>query len=385
MVMTLDNPNPNVLLLIDTARLYGRELINGISKYSRLHGPWAFHTNIPFMGVNKTCRFLFDNIDGAIIYTPDPGIITQAIKFKIPAIVRGFDGHVKNVPNLVSDNNAIGRMAGDHFLKHCLNHFAFYGYPETLWSQEREAAFTNKITDAGFISQSYCQPSESKKLSPQHSIILLSHWIKQLPKPIGIFAANDDRGVDLINACRLANIKVPDDVSILGVGNEKIICELANPPLSSVATDFETAGYQSAELLEQMMKGEGHNCEEIVAKPINIIQRQSTDILAVNDEVIVAAIRFIRQNRSNPISVDDVLNEVAISRRHLDHKFKTTLGHSIHEEITRARIDRISQMLLETDHTISQIAFTLGFTTPDHIGRFFRRHKGVTPSAFRRK
>ena len=125
--------------------------------------------------------------------------------------------------------------------------------------------------------------------------------------------------------------------------------------------------------------------ENVLVSPTHVESRQSTDILAVSESDIVEAVRFIRNNAARPICVEDVLNEVAISRRHLDHKFHKALGHSVHKEIIRTRCERISQMLLETDRTVSQIAYDLGFSSPDHIGRFFRRHKGANPTEFRRK
>ena len=376
--------NRRILLLIDTSRIYGRDLIAGISKYSRLHGPWTFYAEIPFFGPADGPSFNFDELDGLIVHIPDPRVINQAVSKGLPAIVRGFQGPVPDVPNFIGDNKAVGKMAAEHFLGQGLKNFGFYGYSGVTWSQDRRDSFSEWIAQAGFATQLYCPPRKKRNQTIQHEIQLLSNWLKQLPKPAGVLACNDDRGMDITHACRFGGIRVPDEVAVIGVDNEKTICELANPPLSSIARSFDHAGYRAAELLDRMMNGVAVTGENVLVVPTKVVLRQSTDILAVDDDVVVEVVRFIRNNAARPICVEDVLNEVIISRRYLDQKFNTALGHSVHEEIARIRTERIAQMLLETDRTISQIAYDLGFTSPDHIGRFFRRHKGINPSDFRR-
>ncbi len=174
-------------------------------------------------------------------------------------------------------------------------------------------------------------------------------------------------------------------MAILGCDNEEVICELTDPPLSSIARNLEHAGYRAAELLGRMMKGQAVTGENVVVSPIKVVHRQSTDILAVDDDVVVKAIRYIQNNAVRQISLEDVLSEVNISRQYLDQKFRKFFGHSVHKEITRIRVEKIAQLLLETDRTISQIAYDLGFSNHDHIARYFQHHKGINPTEFRRK
>ncbi|OHB75838.1 MAG: hypothetical protein A2Z25_20865 [Planctomycetes bacterium RBG_16_55_9] len=210
-------------------------------------------------------------------------------------------------------------------------------------------------------------------------------WLKSLPKPIGIMAANDDRGQEVIEACRMVGIHVPDEVAVIGVDNDEIICEQANPPLSSIVRNYEEAGYEAARLLHRWIAGENVKDKNVVIRSTQVISRQSTNVLAIEDPEVAEAVRFIRQVAARPLAVQDVLETVAISRRRLDQKFCRIVGHPIHREITLSRIERIARLLLETNRSVTQIADDLGFHGPDHMGRYFRRHKGICPTDYRHR
>ena len=374
-----------VLLLIDTSQVYGSELIAGITKYARLHGSWTFYTDIPFFGSARKHSYDFSELDGLIVHIPDPKVIAKALSAGLPAIVRGLKSKVDGLPNFVGDNEAISNMAAEHLLGLGLKHFGFCGYKGVKWSQERGSCFAERLGRAGFDVQ-FCTLSGSRqKHFWRNEQTRLTKCLQKLPKPAGVFACNDDMGAHVLHACRAEGIHVPDELAVMGVDNEINICELANPPLSSIARNFEKAGYRAMELLHRLILGRKPVFQNVIVGPTHVISRQSTDVLAVSDKTVAEAVRFIRANSARPISVEDVLDIVPLSRRYLDHKFLRAFGHSIHGEITRCRVERIGEMLLETDLTVSQIAYDLGFSGPDHIGRYFRRHKGVNPSIYRRK
>ncbi len=176
-----------------------------------------------------------------------------------------------------------------------------------------------------------------------------------------------------------------NQTAIIGVDNDEILCEQSNPPLSSVARNFEEAGYQAAELLAQAMAGQDVSDRTVIIHPTEIIARQSTDILAIDDPDVARAVRFIRQASLSPLTVENVLETVAVSRGHLDRRFLQILGHPIHQEITRARIERITRLLLETNRSVTQIAFDLGFNGPDRLSRYFHRHQGMSPREYRHR
>lgn len=212
---------------------------------------------------------------------------------------------------------------------------------------------------------------------------VLAEWLRSLPKPVGIMGANDDRGQHVIEICNDLGLLVPDEVAVIGVDNDQFICELTNPPLSSVDRYFAKAGYEAAELLDKMMRGKRVKRQDIITRPSRVVSRQSTDVFSIEDPVVVEALRFIRRNANRVISVDDVVEQVAMSKRGLYHKFMHTLGRTVHEELIRTRTEQIAWMLEETELTITQIALDLGFPGQGHISRYFKKQKGLTPRQYR--
>jgi LacI family transcriptional regulator, galactose operon repressor len=379
--------NPTVMLLIDTSRVLGREILRGVVRYSKLHGPWIFRSTLPFfeMATNNLPQLGTLDVDGLVVATPDREIIKLILKTDLPMVVKGLKGLVPGVPNFISDNIGAGLMAARYLLSLGLRHLAYCGYHGVSWSQERQEGFAQAAADQGYEPYMYQPPRSRQKCQWRNEQWVLVEWLRSLPKPVGIMAANDDRGQQVIEACRMGGIRVPDQAAVIGVDNDDIICEQANPPLSSIARNHQEAGYEAAELLYRSIAGENVNDKTVVIRPIKVVTRQSTNVLAIEDPEIAEAIRFIRQTAARPLAVQDVLETVAVSRRRLDQKFYRIMGHPVHQEITSARIERIAQLLLATSQSVTQIAYDLGFHGPDHLGRYFRRHKGMSPTDYRRR
>jgi LacI family transcriptional regulator len=197
-------------------------------------------------------------------------------------------------------------------------------------------------------------------------------------------ACNDDRGQRVIEACLISGLQVPDEVAVVGVDNDELVCGLSNPPLSSVALNFERAGYESAEALHRMIRGLDIAPRKIVVRPAEIVMRHATNILAVTDPLVAQAVRFIRQNCCAAVSVTDVSRAVAVSRRALEKRFRQALDRSVLSEIRRCRVEHIAQLLTHSSQPIAEVAEQLGFDGPQHIARYFRAEKGVTPREFRK-
>ena len=206
-----------------------------------------------------------------------------------------------------------------------------------------------------------------------------------MPKPVGLMACNDDLSREVAQACIMAGLRVPDEVAILGVDNDELVCNLTLPPLTSILLNHEIIGYEAGKQLDRLMSGKKASEHTLFVKPIHIEKRQSTNILAIKDEDVVSAIRFIRNNSDRQISVVDVVNETTLSTRVLQSRFRKILDRSIHEEIRRVRIERFCKMLLETNLSIYQIAMDLDFRDVNHVARAFRKEKGMTPLRYRNK
>jgi LacI family transcriptional regulator len=211
----------------------------------------------------------------------------------------------------------------------------------------------------------------------------VSEWVKILPKPVGILACNDDRGQHILEVCKRINFKVPEDVAVVGVDNDPMICEIGYPPLTSIALNVEAAGYEAAKLLDQLINGKKMKGQQIMVTASHIVQRQSSDILAVNDREVASAIRFIKENANNKILVKDIVKTTGLGRRTLEQRFRRTIHRSIYDEIRKVRVEWITKLLLETDLPISRITALFNFTDVEHISRYFKKEKGIGLRQFR--
>jgi len=373
---------PKVILIIETSRAFGRGLLLGITKYARLHGPWTFYLEPE--GLMSSSPKLKDwHSDGII--TRNSNIMEQLLKLNIPTIIVPHDP--KNYPNLPAvktDGENISKMAAEHLYNKGLKNFAFCGYHDIPWSIERKKYFDKFFNKKGFSVHSFLSTPSKRKWEKEQK--LMTEWLKALPKPVGIMACNDDKGRHLIEACKIAELRIPDDIAVIGVDNDDLICDLCDPPLSSVALNVEKAGYEAAELLDKLMNGNVKTKDRttIIVKPTHVRTRYSTDIISTEDTELGKAISYIRENFRKSIYVADVVKATALSRRTLEQRFKQKLNRSINSEITRLRIEYISSLLLETDLSISDIAYGLDFSSVEHISRYFHKETGKSLREFRK-
>jgi LacI family transcriptional regulator len=371
----------NVLLAIESSRDSGRKLLSGVAKYACLHGPWLIHWE-PGGLEDISQRIRNHRADGIIMR--DSEQVEEIAHLGLPVIV--IEHHHCKIPqliNIVTDSKKIGRMAAEHLLDCGFRNFAFCGFDDKPWSNERRKSFCKHIEanqDGVYVynaTNQHCQTQwEREKAS-------LVEWLQGLPKPVGLMACNDDRSQHVLQACRSADLRVPDEIAIIGVDDDELICTLSDPPLSSVSVNFERAGYEGAKVLDSLMQGEEQIPNEILIQASHIVARQSTDVTAVSDPDVASAVRFIRRNAKNKIQVNDVVRETLLSRRILEKRFRSNLGRTILEEIRRVRTNLISQMLVETNLSILEIALAFGFQGTEHIARYFQREKGMSLVAYR--
>jgi len=371
-----------IILLIETSREFGRQLIIGIARYARLHGPWTFYKE-PVDLKSSIPKLTNWKPDGIIMR--DSLITKELLKLRIPTILAIHDSkYPGNLPVIKTDSRSIAKMASEHLLGKGFRNFAFCGFDDYDWSNGRKLYFCKFIEEAGYNVHVYQQPEGKIRISWEKEQKYVSEWVKFLPKPIGVFACNDDRGQHILEACKMLNLKVPEDVAVIGVDNDPLVCELGDPPLSSIALNVESAGYEAAKLLDQLINKRKTTGKKIMVYPSRVVQRQSTDILAVSDPEVAKAIGYIKNNAKNKILVKDVVNATNVSRRTLEKRFKECIHRTIHEEIKKVRIELISKMLIETDMPISQITSLFSFTDNEHISRFFKKEKGICLREFRR-
>jgi LacI family transcriptional regulator len=290
------------------------------------------------------------------------------------------------IPLVGLDSHAAARLAFKHLRERGFRHFAYCGViaGQYRFLDLRAEEFERLAREGGFSFSQFPRDTNdhaSKTWDQQQEQIL--RWVTRLPKPVGIMSCHDDRGIELLNTCRQAGVAVPDDVAVIGVDNDEVLCELADPPLSSVDSNTEQIGYRAAALLDQLMVGEIKLSGTTTIEPLNVVARRSTDTLAIDDREMAAAMRFIREHACDGINVDDVLWQLGMSRSTLDRRFSNAFGTTPSDEIVRLRMNRVKQLLIETDYPLPKIADLAGFEHSEHMGALFRRTFGQTPGNFR--
>jgi len=382
---------PKVALLIETSRGYGRGMLRGIVRYARLHGPWSFYMT-PGDFEQALPKIQQWGGAGIIARVETKQVAEDIVRAGVPAVVLGIEPSlVEQVPQLndycevFSDSDGAARLAAEHLLERGFENLAYVGFPSRVWSERRRDAFCRSVRSLGFEPYVYNPPRRKSERGWEREQANLAQWIEELPKPVGIMACNDDRGYGLLEACRLAEVNVPEEVAVIGVDDDELFCELADPPLSSIAMNAEHGGYRTAHLLDQLMHGRIQTPQKLIVEATHVVTRRSTDVKVLNGPEVSTALSFIHRNRSRDFTVDDVAKAVGVSRRNLEVKFRKAVGRTILAEIQRVRLDHAKRMLRETDLPIPQIAEASGYNSASYLTQVFRKEVGVTPVKYRSK
>ena len=379
-----------VILLIEKSRAYGRGLLRGVARYATVGGPWQLHMEPEFYRLShrqseKWMKGL--TADGIIAHLADVRVIDSILELDIPAVIAGIREPVANAHVLAADEEAIGQMAMDYFQDRGFRRLAYCGLDDMFWSRQRGETFCRKAWEAGCEIRLYEQPKRTRLRRDEAELPILADWLRSLPKPTALLCCNDDRSKQALAACKAAELQVPDEIAILGIDNDELVCELGYPQLSSIALSVEATGYAAARLLGDLMANHAahRSKERIVVSPLYVVERQSTDVLATDDREVAAALRFIREHARAGIQVQDVAEATALSRRALQQRFRRALGRSIHDEIKRTRTDLMARMLVTTNLSIAEIARLLQSTEMKNIARYFRQRTGLTPAQYRKR
>ena len=380
-----------VILMLDSSRAADRGVIRGILDYSHLRGNWSFYRYSPLFRTPPFSTGQSDSVldrlkkldaDGIIGYLPAESNFLQVIvSTGFPTVVIPIVEPIEGVVNILQDE-AVGAAGAHHFLERGFVHFAYCGACD-YWSDVRRNGFVGAIEKAGFSVHVY--PGAGGPHTHDNEQERLGHWLKRLPKPAALMASNDERSAELVEACHLKGLKIPDQAAILGVDNDEMICQLSSPPLSSIELNSEKVGYEAAEALDCLIAQRKLSRDAIYFRPAGVVTRQSTDILAIEDAEVALAVRFIRNNACRDIHVGDVLANSTLSLRALQQRFCTVLGRGINQEIRKTRIRQFAEMLLKTNHTVQKIAYDMAFEDINHMSRLFRREMGMTPIEYRNR
>ncbi len=294
---------------------------------------------------------------------------------------------IPGVPKIRPDNRGLGHLAAEHFLERGFRSFAFCGYSNCEWATERRDGFSEALRLAGREGEVYDITHSENPLPAwdTRNLASLGVWLGSLPRPTAVVACNDYRAQQVVYAAHHVGLQVPEDVAVLGINNDTVRCELTTPQLSSVVTNGFQAGYHAAECLARLMSGRPVESMDQRIEGLGVVARHSTDITAIDDKTVAAALAFIREQACRGISVDEVLKHAFTSRSLLEKKFRRFIGRSPQAEIRRVQVSRIRQLLVETDFPLKEIADLTGFEHVEYLCVVFKRITGEPPGSYRKR
>ena len=376
-----DPDRPHVALFVETSLNYGRGVLRGIARYLRECGPWSIFLEQHEIGAKLPDWIDRWDGDGIITRYDHPRILET----ELPTVVL-FDRTDEwlGLPRVLNDNLAVGRMAALHLYERGFESFGYYGVPGEYWSKLRWRGVQEVVQGEGAEPCIYRPEPGGLTQDWESQQNALAEWIGCLPRPLGLIACNDIHGLRALDACRRSHLAVPEEIAVIGADNDVELCDLSDPPLSSIEFNRERVGYEAAALLDCLMRGEAPPSSAILIPPRGVITRQSTDILAISDPYVAQALHIIRRRACSRINVQSLLEELPLSRRSLEQRFRQFLGRSPWAEIQRVRIEQAKILLAETDLTAEVISHRTGFSKPAYFSTAFRNQTGCAPSMYRR-
>ncbi|MEX0642719.1 MAG: DNA-binding transcriptional regulator [Pirellulales bacterium] len=374
-----------VLLLIDARCSVGAGILRGVNSYAHTNELWTIDL---CLADRDPVEWLNHNKGNGIIAQVASCELHESLRaYRLPILDVAGAYPPGDIPGVVADEVAIGELAAEHLLLRQFRHFGYFGGVGPYWSQMRCQSFAHAIEGTGFTCQVLQLPLDSQRVraAPHTGSAeqALTAWVRQIPKPIGVMCDNDLHGWNLVKVCRSEGIAVPDEVAILGVDNDQLLCDLTAPTLSSMELDAFGVGLVAARMLDQWMRGRRPTSRVTRIKPRGVVSRGSTNVVATSDSDVSRAVRMIRQQACEGIQVDDVLETMPFSRRVFERRFKEILGHTPYQEILSVRFRRVVELLTETELSIAEIAARSGFGYPEDLSRSFKRRYGMPAQKYR--
>lgn len=371
-----------VLLILRPETGYDRGILRGISAAAAAYGEWRL----------RTTPYQANAADAVRIWKPE-GVIGRIAGFdlaetlralSIPAVNVSNGSAVEGVPRVGVDDCAVGRLAAEHLLGRGFRNFGYYSiYPDALLTAQRLEGFSAAVVASGRDAPRTYEKAPEVHWSGVDEDLL--RWAQSLDRPAGVLCANDQSGQQFCETCRVGGLRVPEDVAVLGVDNDELVCEITRPSLSSVVVPARAIGAAATDLLARLLCGEPPPDEPIVIPPEPAVVRRSTDVRAIDNPDVAAAVEFIHAHTSEPITVADVLDAVPVARRALEQGFRRALGRSPLEEIHRARVRKARGLLRRTNLPLEQIAAACGLSNRQRLSVLFKKLTGHTPAAYRRE
>ena len=380
-----------VALLVETSRAYGRGICRGVAQFTEQHPQWLIfyqERNLKQSIPDFLRRY---RVDGILMRVDQPGLAREIVSLGIPTVDLLGEPDKDGCPVYMTDDFAIAATASEHLINNGFVYFAFCGFPGIPFSDRRQRGFADCVARSGFEALNYVRRSRHVGeilRAEEHGFLeidAIAKWLQSLPKPVAVFACNDVRALQVVQASHVAGCSVPDEVAVLGVDNDEIITELCHPSLSSIQPNTLSTGYKACLCLDKMMNHLKPEPYFDWTPPVGVIERDSTNTIATTDRLVAHALRAIRDKACDGLTVKNLLDSLQVSRSQLENKFRMILGRTVHDEIVRVRLKRVCQLLYSGDETLAAIARKSGYLDISHLSRSFRKTFGVWPGEYRKQ
>ena len=354
-----------ILLLIDYSSEFDRKLLRGLVQYSKENGPWLFYRLPSYYSA---------------MYG-EQGILKWAKEWKADAIIGQWHNDTIDLQKeLTGDYKGTGRMAAQFFAKRMFRNFAYFGIKGVVWSDERRQGYHQEVKRIGGDFFSFESDKQEDEIRME-----VSQWLQELPKPVALFCCDDAHALFISETCRMTNIPIPEEIALLGVDNDELMCNISDPPISSIELEVERGGYSIGRLVHRQIKKEHEGTFNIVINPIRIELRQSTEKHNIKDPYILEVVKYIDTHYNSDLTIENLLANIPLSRRNFEVKFKNALNTSIYQYILNCRCNHLADLLLTTDRPLTDLAIEVGFKDYNNISRVFKKHKGCSPLEYRQK
>ena len=374
-----------ILLLVDCANDFDRNLLRGIVRYSRENGPWLFY-RLPsyYRSIENGERSILEWAKAwkadAIIGQWNDDAMDLLKELNIPVVLQNYRHRSTTYSNLTGDYEGTGLMAARFFAERLFRNFAFFGVKGVVWSDERCKGYRSEVERIGGTFHAFETGKDSEKNRE-----VLGRWLRELPKPVALFCCDDAHALIISEICKMENISIPEDVSLLGVDNDELICNISDPPISSIELEVEKGGYAVGKLLHRQIRKEFVGPFNVVINPIRIELRQSTEKHNIEDPYVLRIVKYIERHIAADLTIDAIIGQIPLSRRNIELKFKRVMNTSIYQYVLKCRVKRFANLLLTTDLPLAEIAGEAGFRDCNNISRIFKKFMGCSPIEYRQR
>ncbi len=373
-----------VILLIDCADEHDRKLLRGIMRYSKENGPWLFYRLLPDYRFSSGCEekaieFAKSWKADAIMGRWNDSKLHLLDELDIPVVLQNNRSRSDVFSNISGDYDTTGRLAAQYFRNKLYTEYAFYGIKDIVWSEERCEGYRSEVEKFKGHFYSYVEQvgEDNREMTVE--------WLMNLPKPIAVFCCDDAHALFLTETCKISGIRVPEDVAILGVDDDDLLCHISDPTLSSIQMDVENGGYMTCKLLHEQLKSGSRKPFNVNITPLRIHERKSTSVWNITDSQVLRLIEVIENDYSRDLKMDELLQTVSLSRRSIEMRFKKVMGVTIYQYLLKVRVEHLAYLLVTTDRPYIDIVYDVGFRDYNNVSRIFRKFKGCSPQEWRRK